>query len=363
MKLQRTAAAFCLAAGIFFSAAPADAAIQTIHATGVCQMGENDTIAGAKDAARNQALRNAAEQAGVYIRSYTATKNMQVTDDQIHVLAAQILKVEDCQFNKTFSNGTLIVEANVVVTVDDSSFEGLLKRELTIDRLQQQLDEEKAKNADIKKRRLQREGTGDMLLNAELAGCRDLIIEGHYNQAIWKLQHIKKERNGVVTGQLPYLMSVAAFGQNDEENAVRYADEAIRTDSKNPAFYTQKALVLLYSAYKDSTFYEAESLCTTALEKDRHYWPALLTRAMEKNLRHSPRKALEDCDDAMRSGGENSYLATQFRDRLRANYLGRDKGLFGYFRTESIEVARIDDITPGLMQEIAQNYSVQKKRQ
>ena len=64
----------CLWPGAMAGAAP-----QRIEATGVYIMGDNDSPKIARDAARQEAMRVAVEKAGVYVESYSRTKNMQLT--------------------------------------------------------------------------------------------------------------------------------------------------------------------------------------------------------------------------------------------------------------------------------------------
>lgn len=62
-------------------ASAASAEVQRIEADGTYQMGEFDSIYIAKQGARNDALRNAAEKAGVLVQSRTEMKNYKITED------------------------------------------------------------------------------------------------------------------------------------------------------------------------------------------------------------------------------------------------------------------------------------------
>ena len=72
---------------------PAEAAPQVIEATGVYIMGDNDSPKIARDAARQEAMRAAVEKAGVYVESYSRTKNMQLTEDDVKMISGAVLKV------------------------------------------------------------------------------------------------------------------------------------------------------------------------------------------------------------------------------------------------------------------------------
>ncbi len=139
----------------------AEAKTQTIEATGVYQMGENDTIATAKENAKKAALRAAAERAGVYVRSYSKTKNLKLTDDQVEVISIQTMQVKDCTFTQDYTNNTLVIHAAIRATVDDNDFQNFQKRldeRDKIEALQSQLDAEKAKNQAVLNRKMQQSG-------------------------------------------------------------------------------------------------------------------------------------------------------------------------------------------------------------
>lgn len=124
-------------------------------------MGENDTIATAKENAKKAALRAAAEQAGVYVRSYSKTKNLKLTDDQVEVISMQTMQVKNCTFTQDYTNNTLVIHAVIRATVDDDDFQNFQKRLDERDRiedLQSQLDAEKAKNQAALNRKMQQSG-------------------------------------------------------------------------------------------------------------------------------------------------------------------------------------------------------------
>lgn len=83
-------AAVCIGLG---GQGPAEAAPQVIEATGVYIMGDNDSPKIARDAARQEAMRAAVEKAGVYVESYSRTKNMQLTEDDVKMISGAVLKV------------------------------------------------------------------------------------------------------------------------------------------------------------------------------------------------------------------------------------------------------------------------------
>ena len=92
MLKQILCAALC-ALMLAFVPGGADAAPEIIEADGVYMMGDNDTPKSARDAARNEAMRAATEQAGVYIESTSEVQGYALTRDEIRTVAAAILRV------------------------------------------------------------------------------------------------------------------------------------------------------------------------------------------------------------------------------------------------------------------------------
>lgn len=80
----------------FLSAPSVDAAPQNIEATGAYLIGDgpDENINTAKERARTEAMRAAAEKAGVYVESYSKTKGQALTADDIRVVSAQVLSIQ-----------------------------------------------------------------------------------------------------------------------------------------------------------------------------------------------------------------------------------------------------------------------------
>lgn len=72
---------------------PAHAETYQIVAEGSYIMGDGDTRELAKDRAVKDAMRIAVEKAGVYVESYSETKNFELTADQVKMVAAGLVKV------------------------------------------------------------------------------------------------------------------------------------------------------------------------------------------------------------------------------------------------------------------------------
>lgn len=84
---------FCLM--IFLSLLPARGACETIEivAEGVYTMGAGETMAIAEERALKNATRKAAEEAGVFVKSYSKVQNMTLADDVVEVVANHAMKI------------------------------------------------------------------------------------------------------------------------------------------------------------------------------------------------------------------------------------------------------------------------------
>lgn len=96
---------------------------QNIDAEGEYMMATSDTLDSAKEKALQEALRSAVEQAGVYVESYTKVKDMALTENQIRVLAGNIIKVEKKTFSTAASGNTFLIKCSVRAVIDTDSID------------------------------------------------------------------------------------------------------------------------------------------------------------------------------------------------------------------------------------------------
>jgi len=84
---------------------------EIIEADGVYLMGDNDTPKSARDAARNEAMRAATEQAGVYIESTSEVQGYALTRDEIpHAVAVDIEEMTTRQKGDVYIRAVIYVE-------------------------------------------------------------------------------------------------------------------------------------------------------------------------------------------------------------------------------------------------------------
>lgn len=119
----------CIAFVLFLFVAatlPANAEIQTITSTGEYTMGEGETMPVAKERALAEAVKSAAEQAGVYVESYSRTSNLVLTKDEVNVLARGMVEVLDKHYDEPkYSGSACYLRVTITARVDTGNIEAL----------------------------------------------------------------------------------------------------------------------------------------------------------------------------------------------------------------------------------------------
>ena len=102
---------------------------QRTSAAGAYTMGQDDTLQKAQDIALNEAMRTAAEQIGVYVKSYTRMEDSAITKDQVEVSAEHTMKVVSKRFERSVTpSGDIHITAYIDVTYDPDAVLADLQR-------------------------------------------------------------------------------------------------------------------------------------------------------------------------------------------------------------------------------------------
>lgn len=111
-----------IVAGNFLFMSPSYASIETYVGEGSATMSEAETQDVAVDRAKLKALRHAQEQAGVYIRSQSRMRDLELVDDEVEMLTGGIVKIISTNVKKTVLNDDVIqvfVTVTVQINTDD----------------------------------------------------------------------------------------------------------------------------------------------------------------------------------------------------------------------------------------------------
>lgn len=137
----------------------ANAEIKIYTGTDVYIMSESDSLGSAKEKAKQKALRNAQEQAGVYVSSYTKVINNQVTHDEIITMTNGILEVLDVNYiiadEKIDDINGITIKAEVKVRIDSDKIDAWLDKEIAEKHkkrleLQKEIDDKNKQLSEIK---------------------------------------------------------------------------------------------------------------------------------------------------------------------------------------------------------------------
>ena len=150
-KILKTIIA-AITAGNLFLPVGVNAEIKSYDGVGEYIMSDFETPDVAKQRAKVYAERNAQEKAGVYIKSYTKTENLQLVDDEIVTMTSGILKVDKVEYKivPMEEYGGIMYRATILASIDTdkvdewiaqsvSERENLVQKNLE---LQKQLDEQ-----------------------------------------------------------------------------------------------------------------------------------------------------------------------------------------------------------------------------
>lgn len=132
-------ATFVFMSGIGFAAA------QNLSTNGTYIAGSSESLDSAKQHALKEAMRQATEQAGVLVSSYTKTHNMILTDDEVTTVAAKIIRIENKKFDvKLISDSEIQVTAHIDVIINTDNIN------MDIEKLRRENQELKELNDDLK---------------------------------------------------------------------------------------------------------------------------------------------------------------------------------------------------------------------
>lgn len=115
---------------IFFFSQIAHAEIKNYSGFGEYLMSEFETLDVAKQRAKQKAARNAQEQAGVFVSSYTKIKNQQVTEDEIIAITNGILKIFDVKENLIPQDGgkNILIQVTIKASIDSDEINKWLEK-------------------------------------------------------------------------------------------------------------------------------------------------------------------------------------------------------------------------------------------
>ena len=266
----------------------ANAEIKTYVGTDEYIMNEFETIDIAKQRAKQKAQLVAQEQAGVYINSYSETKNFELVKDEVVSIACGILSVVDVKYDMTpldDANGFLIratVKANIETDDVNKWLDKGAQERATI--VNQNKDLQKAikeQDATITKLKAQ---IDKLKADGKLSGKRErekitqeISAEDKIFQANQKFEEAQKK-----------------FFNRDYEAAIKLCDESIKLHP------TAKVYCGRGNAYGTlRNFQQTIADCTEAIKLDPNYAMAYNDRGTAYGILGNHQQALTDFNKAI----------------------------------------------------------------
>jgi len=99
-----------------------------IVAEGTYIMGDGETPIIAEGRAVEQAKRDAVEQAGTYVKSYSCVKNFEITEDEIEVLASGMMEITILDKKRTVDAGAVKFWVKLKATVEPDKIDVIMER-------------------------------------------------------------------------------------------------------------------------------------------------------------------------------------------------------------------------------------------
>lgn len=317
MLKQILRAALC-ALMLAFVPGGADAAPEIIEADGVYMMGDNDTPKSARDAARNEAMRAATEQAGVYIESTSEVQGYALTRDEIRTVAAAILRVLHEEVTPELVGCAWRYRVHLVCAVDAEGIDlrALAQNKAEIARLQKERDELKQQNDALLARYERADAAEKPALGAQLAetykqnaifdDTAAMILRGETDHAIADLSLLLQDPSvtGDVRAYAYVLRGRAYYDQHSSALALADFTAAERTPHTNSTYPIWR----LYE-YRGMIHYAAGDY-EDAVSDLMSAWDASdkTDNDLRMRLRRAERKAEQERRHAVRGdGGARSW--------------------------------------------------------
>ncbi|MBQ7493359.1 MAG: tetratricopeptide repeat protein [Selenomonadaceae bacterium] len=122
-----------IAAGNLFFASPAHAEVKNYDGVGEYIMSDFETPDVAKQRAKLYAERNAQEQAGVYVKSYSKMSNFELVADEIESMTSGILKIISVNYKMIPMEeyGGIMYRALIVASIDSDNVDEWISRSLS----------------------------------------------------------------------------------------------------------------------------------------------------------------------------------------------------------------------------------------
>ena len=286
-----------IVATLFLLTAVAHAEVKVYDGEGTYVMSEGENLGVAKERAKADAMRNACEQAGVYVKSYSRSINNELDEDVIETMTANIVKlVEEPHFfplEEVDNLEGVLIRVTVKVQIDDADIKRWLnKPEAEKSTLVAQMEALRKANADQERQIAE--------LKRQLADAKSAETKAQLTQKFEAEDKVFLSNQKLDEGwKLWY--------QKDFKSAVKLFDEAIQLNPNNARAWYGRG-----TAYGDLKQHEqAIQDLNKALEFKQHEF-MYNNRGLAYNNLKQYERAIADFDKAIQL---NPNFATAYYNR------------------------------------------------
>lgn len=199
-----------------------------IIATGEYVMGPGETMAVAEEKALKAAERNAAEQAGAFIKSYTRVKDMAITDDLIEVTANHAMKIEVLEKKKT-----------VIGDVDAIKYHTKIRAVVTAEEIEKNLQKAREDSKTVEVYKALKSDYEKQTREMEELKKKLLVAKGEDKKQI--LEQIGSEENLFKANLMVEKGERSVYSGADVEGAIEAFTEAITLNPRLAHAYSLRA--------------------------------------------------------------------------------------------------------------------------
>ena len=291
-----------IVAAIFLLMSHVNAEVKTYTGTGEYRMGDSDTPKSAERGAKEKALRDALERAGVYVGSYSEVEDAELVTDKITSRTGAVLKVLD---TKVVWDG-FIVRVTVQVEID-------------ADELNRRL-----KNIDTPEKNSSPPAVDNVALsNRKVEEAVKLCDAGKFREAVPICKAaIKLNADNAKSYEV---LGWAHNGNGEFAKSIEACNKALKLNPNSGVAYERLARAYIgLKKYDQAIFY-----CNKAIQIDQNYNWAYLRRAKSYAGLKNYRQAIDDYTKAIQLESKSAYSywyrgkcyeALGEHDRARADF-------------------------------------------